>query len=151
KCPEGTLEDWMGTMGCNTKGEGPAYVLAPFGLAMAGSALPVNPERLKDKNASETAYLNLNNLSAMRDTFRQGVIEQRLFLDALMTLTIDPATLGACTGISLPPGATAYKFDVQHVLGQGQSMGGMYTNLISAVEPRIKASLPTGAGGYWSH
>src|ERR1700685_1637914 len=27
----------------------------------------------------------------------------------------------------------------------------MYTNLITAAEPRIKAALPTGAGGYWSH
>jgi hypothetical protein len=30
-------------------------------------------------------------------------------------------------------------------------MGGMYTNMIGAVEPRAKAVLPTGAGGYWSH
>jgi hypothetical protein len=148
-CPDGKLDEWLGTMGCNTKGEGPAHVLAPFGFAMAASALPLNPERLK--NAGETAYLNLNNLSAMRDTFRQGVIEQRLFLDALEKLTIDPATLGACAGITLPPGVSSYKFDVSHVFGQGQSMGGMYTNLISAVEPRIKAALPTGAGGYWSH
>lgn len=149
KCPEGTQDEWNGVLGCNKKGEGPAHVLAPFGLAMAASALPVNPERVP--NASETAYLNLNNLAAMRDTFRQGVIEQRLFLDALAKLTIDPATIAACTGISLPPGATTYKIDINNVLAQGQSMGGMYTNLISATEPRIKAALPTGAGGYWSH
>ena len=149
KCPGGVLDTWLSTMGCNTRGQGPAYVLAPFGFAMAGSALPVNPERLP--GASETAYLNLNNLSAMRDTFRQGVIEQHLFLDALSNLTIPPATLAACPGVSLPPGATGYKFDTSHVFAQGQSMGGMYTNLISAVEPRIKAALPTGAGGYWSH
>lgn len=149
KCPEGTLGDWNGTTGCNKKGEGPAYVLAPFGFATAGSALPVNPERLKD--AAETAYLNLNNLAAMRDTFRQGVIEQHIFLDALVNLKIDAATISACTGVSLPPGAAEYKLDVKNVFAQGQSMGGMYTNLISAVEPRIRAALPTGAGGYWSH
>jgi hypothetical protein len=116
---------------------------------MAGSALPVNPERLP--GAKDTSYLNLNNLSAMRDTFRQGIVEQHLFLDALEALTIDPSVLSACTGVSLPPGATAYKFDTSHVLAQGQSMGGMYTNLVSAAEPRIIASVPTGAGGYWSH
>jgi hypothetical protein len=149
QCPGGTTDTWNGVMGCNTKGEGPAHVLAPFGFAMAASAMPVNPERLP--GAGETAYLNLNNLSAMRDTFRQGILEQHLFLDALSKLTIDPATLGACTGISLPPGATQYKFDIKHVFAQGQSMGGMYTNLISAAEPRIKAALPTGAGGYWGH
>jgi hypothetical protein len=135
--------------GCNTKGEGPAWVLAPFGFAMAGTALPLNPERLP--GASEIAYLNLDNLSCMRDNFRQGIVEQRIFLDALEKLTIDPATLGACTGISLPPGATSYKFDIKTVYAQGQSMGGMYTNLVSASEPRIRAALPTGAGGYWSH
>jgi hypothetical protein len=32
----------------------------------------------------------------------------------------------------------------------GQSMGGMYTNLVGAVEPRLAALVPTGAGGYWS-
>jgi hypothetical protein len=149
KCPNMTQDMWNGVLGCNTPGQGPAYVLAPFGFAMAASALPVNPERLP--TASETAYLNLANLSAMRDTFRQGIVEQRLFLDALVKLTIDPAVLGACTGVSLPPGATQYKLDVQNVFAQGQSMGGMYTNLISATEPRIRASLPTGAGGYWSH
>jgi hypothetical protein len=149
KCPSSGIDEWNGVKGCNTKGQGPAWVLAPFGFAMAGSALPLNPERLP--GASETAYLNLGNLSAMRDNFRQGIIEQRLFLDALVKLSIDPATLGACSGISLPAGAKAYKFDVKNVFAQGQSMGGMYTNLISATEPRIRASVPTGAGGYWSH
>ncbi|APR87405.1 hypothetical protein A7982_12754 [Minicystis rosea] len=149
QCPGGTQDEWDGVLGCNKKGEGPAHVLAPFGFAMAGSALPVNPERLP--GAGETAYLNLNNLSAMRDTFRQGVIEQHLFLDALTQLEIDPQTIAACSGISLPAGATKYKLDVKNVFAQGQSMGGMYTNLISAVEPRIRAALPTGAGGYWSH
>jgi hypothetical protein len=161
KCPPGAMLDgWNGTascnmgdpmcvMGCHLAGQGPAYVLAPFGFAMAASALPVNPERLP--GAGETAYLNLNNLSAMRDVFRQGVLEQHLYLDALSKLTIDPALLGACTGVTLPAGATAFKFDTSHVLAQGQSMGGMYTNLVTAAEPRIKAALPTGAGGYWSH
>lgn len=149
QCPGMHQDEWNGVLGCNKKGEGPAHVLAPFGFAMAASALPVNPERLP--NAPETAYLNLNNLASMRDTFRQGVIEQRLLLNALADLKIDPATIAACTGISLPSGATTYKLDVQNVFAQGQSMGGMYTNLISAVEPRIRAALPTGAGGYWSH
>ncbi len=30
-------------------------------------------------------------------------------------------------------------------------MGGMYTNLVSAVEPRIRAAVPTGAGGFWTY
>jgi hypothetical protein len=148
-CAPGTVDMWNGVTGCNIKGEGPAYVLAPFGFAMAGAAMPLNPERFP--GASETEYLNLGNLAAMRDTFRQGIIEQHMFLDALTKLTIDPATLGACPGVTLPAGATAFSFDGGHLFEQGQSMGGMYANMISAADPRIKATLPTGAGGYWSY
>ncbi len=161
KCAPGvTLDGWNGTascnmgdpmcvMGCNIPGQGPAYVLAPFGFAMAGSAMPLNPERFP--GATETEYLNLNNLAAMRDTFRQGILEQHMFLDALLKLSIDPSVLAACPGVTLPAGATAFKFDGTNVFAQGQSMGGMYTNLITAVEPRLRAAVPTGAGGYWSH
>lgn len=131
------------------KGEGPAYVLAPHGFAVAGTALPVNPERFP--GASETAYLNFNNLASFRDIFRQGVIEQRLFLDALATMTIDPSIVASCTGLGLPNGETAYHFNTKAMHAQGQSMGGMYTNLISAVEPRIEAAVPTGAGGFWNY
>ena len=129
-------------------GEGPAHVVAEHGIAAAGSALPVNPERVP--GASDIAYLNFSNLAAFRDTFRQGVIEQRLFIEALRTLEIDPGLLAACNGPSLPAGATHYRFDPDQLTALGQSMGGMYTNLIGAVEPRIRAAVPTGAGGFWN-
>lgn len=135
--------------GENEAGKGPAHILAPFGIATAASALPVNPERLE--GAGELAYLNFKNLSAFRDTFRQGVIEQRLFLDALIDLEI-PADIGEACGLPpLPTGASFYRFDADKILGQGQSMGGMYTNMITAVDPRIRAAVPTGAGGFWSY
>jgi hypothetical protein len=140
---------WKADTMDNTKGEGPGFVLAPFNIASVGSALPVNPERLP--GATEQEYLNLKNVVAMRDTFRQGVIEQRLLLDALLELKIDPAVLSTCTGPSLPPGETAYRFAADKVVAQGQSMGGMYTNMIGAVEPRIRAAVPTGAGGFWTY
>jgi len=149
KCPNGELDTWNGQTGCNTKGEGPAHVLAPHGFAMAASALPVNPERVP--GAGETAYLNFNNLAALPYTFWQGAIEQRLFLEALSKLEIQPDVVQACSGLSLPPGETAYHFATRPVLAQGQSMGGMYTNMIGAVEPRIEAVVPTGAGGFWSY
>lgn len=137
--PDGTPE----------KGKGPAHELAYHGFASAGSALPVNPERLP--GAAETEYLNLNNLAAMRDTFRQGVIEQRLFLEALRKLKISPDLLTGCTGISLPAGETEYYFSDKDLFAQGQSMGGMYTNMIGSTEPRIRAVVPTGAGGFWTY
>ncbi|MCB9539069.1 MAG: hypothetical protein H6704_22805 [Myxococcales bacterium] len=131
------------------KGLGPAHVMAAHGFAMAGSAHPVNPERLP--GASGIAYLNFNNLAAFPDTFRQGVIEQRLYLDALLALRLDPAVVAACDGPTLPAGADAFFFRAAPVVAMGQSMGGMYANLIGAVEPRIEAVVPTGAGGFWSH
>lgn len=129
-------------------GQGPAYVMAPHGFAMAGSALPLNPERLS--GAGELAYLNFNNPAAFRDTFRQGLIEQRMFLDALSKLTIEPSVVAACAGLSLSNGETAYRFDMTKLHAQGQSMGGMYTNLVGATDPRVKIIVPTGAGGAWS-
>jgi len=128
-------------------GEGPAYVMAPHGFAMAGSALPLNPERLA--GAAELAYLNFNNPASFRDTFRQGLIEQRMFIDALAKLTIDPSVVASCTGLSLASGETAYHFQIDPLHAQGQSMGGMYTNLVGATDPRVKVVVPTGAGGYW--
>ncbi|MCB9665070.1 MAG: hypothetical protein H6732_13225 [Alphaproteobacteria bacterium] len=129
-------------------GAGPSATLAARGFASAGAALPVNPERVA--GASSFAYLNFNNLAAFRDTFRQGVIEQRLFLDALLRLEVRPEQLVDCPGPVLPAGAQAFRFDPDTVVGMGQSMGGMYTNMIGAVEPRIRAVVPTGAGGHWS-
>jgi len=129
-------------------GLGPAYVLATHGIAGAGSAHPVNPERVP--GASEIAYLNFSNLAAFRDTFRQGIIEQRLYIDALANLEIPADVLDGCDGIGLPEGATTYRLDEGRLVAMGQSMGGMYTNLVGAVEPRIRAVVPTGAGGHWS-
>jgi len=132
----------------NTPGQGPAWVLAPFGLATVCAALPLNPERLP--GASDTAYLNLTNLAAFPDTFRQGVIEERALMAALQTLTIPFSAADQATcGITLPAGESALHYDASNLFAQGQSMGGMYTNLISAVEPRILAAVPTGAGGGW--
>jgi hypothetical protein len=129
-------------------GEGPGFVVARHGIAAASSALPVNPERLPGASAYE--YLNLNNLAAFPHTFQQGVFEQRLLLDALLDLEVPAAALAGCAGAALPAGAAAHRFDPSALTAGGQSMGGMYTNLIGAVEPRLGALVPTGAGGFWN-
>jgi hypothetical protein len=154
QCPGGVLDDdmWNGMTGCNTAGEGPGWVLAPRGFAEAAAALPVNPQRWpagQDQTFPE--YINPNNLAATRDIFRQGVLEQRIFIDALEQLQIAPVDVLPCTGLSLPAGETAYHFNTSRLMVHGQSMGAMYANLISAVEPRIQAVVATGSGGYWSY
>ncbi|MGH7298254.1 MAG: hypothetical protein ACRELB_25165, partial [Polyangiaceae bacterium] len=152
-CPVGqALDTWNGVTGCNTPGQGPGWVMAARGFAMAASALPVNPQRWPaGQESSLPEWININNVAATRDIFRQGVIEQRLFFDALERLTIDPGVVATCTGLSLPVGETAYHFRADPLMADGQSMGAMYANMISAVEPRIKAVVPTGSGGYWSY
>ena len=134
--------------GGETPGQGPAYVLAPFGFAMAGAALPQNPERVP--GATETEYLQITNLPSLLGTFRQGIIEQRMFLAALSKLVIDPSITAGCPALSIPTGQSAH-FDPTSLFSQGQSMGGMYTNLITAVEPSFRAAVPTGAGGFWTY
>jgi hypothetical protein len=129
-----------------TPGEGPGYIVALHGIAAASAALPLNPERFP--GASDYEYLNINNLAAFPYTFQQGVFEQRLLLDALLQLHVPQATVAACTGISSPTGD--HFFDPAKLVAGGQSMGGMYTNMIGAVEPRYGAFVPTGAGGFWN-
>lgn len=127
-------------------GMGPGWVVARHGIAGVTAAMPVNPERVF--GANDYAYLNINNLSAFPYTFQQGAIEQRLLLDAILALQIPQATFGAC-------GATAtggvHRFDETQVTAGGQSMGGMYTNMTAAIEPRWTALVPTGAGGFWNY
>lgn len=126
----------------------PASVLAPRGFAVAGAALPLSPERVP--GAGSFDYVNVTNFVATRDTFRQGVIESRLLLSALERARIPASVLDGCAGPSLPGGEDAYRFaPAPHA--QGQSMGGMYTNLVAASDERIKLAVPTGAGGYWTY
>ncbi len=127
----------------------PGATLANMGFAVAGSSLPSSPERVP--GAGDYDYLNLQNTPAMRDTFRQGILESRMLLDALPRVVLPKSVVDACPGPSLPAGRTGYRFSLERLSVQGQSMGGMYVNLVSAVEPRIQAAVPTGAGGYWTY
>lgn len=131
--------------GGNDEGDGnsvwPSTVLTEHGFAVAGTALPISPERVP--GATDYAYINPDNLVAIRDTFRQGVLESRLFVSALERLRIPASVVAGCSTET-----NEIRF-AEGIHAQGQSMGGMYTNLVSAADPRIKVSVPTGAGGYW--
>lgn len=136
---------------------GPADVVGAQGFASVASALPLNPERLTNLSArlfsdflDGRIYLNPVNLSAYRDTFRQGVIEQRLLLEALGRLQIPLDTLGACEGPTLPAGETHFRLQTDAVIALGQSQGAQYAVMMAAVEPKIQAVVPTGSGGFWA-
>ena len=147
-CPLGVpLDTWNGVTGCTTPGEGPGWVLAPHGFAMAASALPLNPQRWPAGRTSPfPEYININNVAATRDIFRQGVLEERMFFDALRALTIDPSVGRGVHRALAADGRDRVPLPDDPLLSDGQSMGAMYANIISAVEPRIKAVLPTGPG-----
>jgi len=152
KCPGGALDTWNGKTGCNTKGLGPAYVVAEHQIGMAAAAMPVNPQRFPaGANKDLPEYFNINNVASLRDIFRQGVIEQRLLVDALRRLEVAPSAVAACTGMSLPAGETAFHFKKDQLFVQGQSMGAMYANLVSATDERVQATVATGAGGFWTY
>lgn len=127
-------------------GKGPGFVVARHGIAAVSAALPSNHERVPGGN--DYPYINLANLAAFPFTFQQGVLEQRMLLDALLALDIPDAVLAGC---GAAPSATGHhRFDAAKLVAGGESMGGMYTNMIGAVEPRFGALVPTGAGGFWN-
>jgi len=129
-------------------GEGPAHVLAAHGFATVGIASPMNPERFP--GGDSRSYLNLRNLAAYPDTFRQAAIDIRLALAALRRLRIDPVVLEGCDGITVPSGSTHFALREEPIYMQGQSLGAQHTMLLGAIEPRIAAVVPTGSGGLLS-
>lgn len=134
-----------------TKGEGPAHVLAARGLAAVGAALPLNADRYRGPlGLSARSYLNLSNLAAYPDTFRQMSIEQRLLVDALSRLEIPPEVAASC-GLDPPaPPADSYGVRTDRIFALGQSLGGQIANMVGALDPRVAGVVPTGSGGHWS-
>jgi len=130
------------------KGEGPSHVLAAHAIATASSALPLNSERLAGAGGRD--YLNFGNLGVYADNFRQATIEQRLLIDALTRLQIPPSVLAGCAGPELPAGASALRVRAEQTMVLGQSLGAQMVNMVAAVEPRVRAAVPTGSGGLWS-
>ena len=58
-------------------------------------------------------------MAAFPYTFRQGVIEQRLFIAALEGLRIDPKVLSSCTRVTLPAGETHFRFAADKLVAMG--------------------------------
>ncbi len=142
----GTSKSMLGVI---KPGNGPAAVAARNGIATFGTSLPLSPERYGP--ATDYEYLNFNNLASFRDTFRQGVIEQRLLIKAILAQRFSVESLEGCLQKpTLSPDDDSFYFRQDTIVAAGQSMGGMYTNLLGAVEPLIGAVVPMAAGGHWT-
>ena len=138
----------------HARGPGPAYVVAAHGIGDGRRArCRVNPQRFPaGANNDLPEYLNINNVAvAARHLPPGGDRAAPLHRRAPAADASIRASSPRAPGMSLPAGETPYHFRDDPLLAQGQSMGAMYANMISAVEPRIKAAVPTGAGGYWSY
>ena len=131
--------------GCNTPGEGPAYVLAPFGIAMAGSALPVNPERLPgaSRHGVPEPQQPRRDARHVPPGHHRAAHLPRRAREAHDRSRDRSARARASRCRRARPATSSTP---SNVLAQGQSMGGMYTNLISAAEPRIRAARADGRG-----
>ncbi|MEO0936366.1 MAG: hypothetical protein AAFY21_22405, partial [Cyanobacteria bacterium J06641_2] len=86
---------------------------------------------------------------ALRDTFRQSVIEQRLLIEALEDLKIPREVIGTDVDVLLPEGKTDFRFQASPVMALGQSYGAQLANIISAIEPKIGAVVPTGSPSFY--
>lgn len=129
-----------------TPGLGPAHVLARHGLASAGLATLLSPQRLGFERPR--AYLNLLNLAAYRDTWRQGLLDASLFFDALRAVEIPVELLEDC-GEGVPTDGPV-TFAVDPLMLMGQSAGAHLSTMLAATEPEVAAVAPTGSGGFWN-
>ncbi len=133
--------------GPRTPGLGPAHVLARHGIASAGLAVLLGPERLNGIDRAQ-AYLNIGNLRAYPATFQQAGFDIGLFLDLLEEVEIPDAELGACAEGT--EGDAPARFAVSRIGMMGQSAGAHLAAQVGALDPRVVATAPTGIGGYWS-
>lgn len=123
-------------------GLGPAHVLAGRGIAAVGMAHLLVEERLGE--SIDRPYLNLDNLAAYPGTWQQGMSDVRLLLDALGALDIPAAALDGCNGAEPGP------LDTSRLALMGQSAGAHLATEVAATDPRARAVVPTGSGGFWA-
>jgi len=126
-------------------GTGPALTFAQRGIAAAGAALPVHPERGGLLQGMD--FYNVFQPAALRDNLRQAMAEQVLFLRMLRQLAVDPA-LCPGTDASLAPDGQI-RFDPDHLFAMGQSLGSLVLDLWAALEDNLVAVIPSGTGAHF--
>lgn len=126
--------------------EGPARIWARHGIASAGAALPLNPQR--SPAALGYGIYNVLYPKTLRDNFRQGALEQAFFLRALLAERFDPALCPSADASAAADGLL--RFSTQRIAAFGQSLGAIELGLWAPVEPLLGAVIPSGAGGVYA-
>lgn len=124
---------------------GPGYVFALQGMAGAGAALPINPEREPD--GLGWGFYNFFNIPAFIGNFRQSAVEQSMLLSTLLELEIPPSNCVMTNGNGQ---ARPHFFRSDKVSAMGQSLGALVLMLWQNFEPRVGAIIPSGAGAWYS-
>ncbi len=127
-------------------GSGLASWVAPVGFGTSCVAGTYSPDRIGWRALDGYAAYVFMNPVAMRDNFRQMVLEQVLFLRLLDELVIDPALVPEAVPTA-PDGKLRFSRSVR-VVG-GQSLGSFLSGMLGALTGRFDAAVLTGAGGSW--
>jgi hypothetical protein len=114
------------------------------GFAGAAKANPLHPDRGMPGGGWLT--YNYPHPVAFRDNLRQSVIEQALFLRALLEASFDQTLCPGSDASAASDGRI--RFDDDRVGASGQSLGSLILHNWAAVEPLLGAIAPTGAGAY---
>lgn len=129
-----------------TPGTGPAQIAAMHGYGASGMSGILTPERLTDAAGGYLVY-NFFNPVAMRDNFRQSILEHILFRKLVLALRIDPST---CAGVDASAASDGMvRYDPAHRVVMGQSLGSYLSGMLAALDPGYEGAILTGAGGSW--
>jgi len=128
-------------------GTGPALTFAARGMATAGAASPVGPQRGALPGLDGYDFYNVLQPPALRDNLRQAMAEQVLFLRLLRELRI-PAALCPGTDTSLAPDG-AIGFDGRALFAMGQSQGSIVLDIWAAYEENLAAVFPSGTAAHF--
>lgn len=127
-------------------GSGLASWVAPLGFGTSCVAGTYSPDRIGWRALDGYAAYVFFNPVAMRDNFRQMVLEQVHFLRLLEELRIDPALVPEA---KVHEGDDALRFSRALRVVGGQSLGSYLSGMVAALTRRFDAAILTGAGGSW--
>ena len=129
------------------RGTGPALTFAARGMATAGAALPVNPQRGSLPAFDGYDFYNVLQPPALRDNLRQGMAEHTLFVRMLKELRINPALCPETDPSPAPDGNIG--FDGSKLFAMGQSLGSVVLDIWGALEENLVAIIPSGTGAHF--
>lgn len=127
-------------------GSGLASWVAPVGYGTSCLAGTYSPDRIGWRALDGYAAYMFFNPVAMRDNFRQMLLEQVHFLRLLDELVIDPALVPEA---KLPEGEVGIRFARERAVVGGQSLGSYLSGMVAALTRRFDGAILTGAGGSW--